>query len=307
MEYDMMKTREYFDQTADTYDESVYCEAGPNYPANFYRLEMAKMIIGQHISSGRILDAGCGTGKLLTYLAMNGYDCAGCDFSANMLKKARHELASISGKEIPLIQTALDDLSMFADRSFDHVFCLGVFPYISEDRENRCYHELHRVIRPGGYFITAHTNEIFDTFTFNKYTIRFFERNLWPLLQEVNAGLNLEKAKTQLRSLIVNPDEPVTKEPDKSARDLVFMKSENPLLYPEKIGRFGFANREVRYYHFHALPPLLRNGDQELLDASKKMEIRFSSKWQGMFMASTFLSIAQAFDAGLPCPPGNGG
>ncbi|MFA6294426.1 MAG: class I SAM-dependent methyltransferase [Victivallales bacterium] len=255
------------------------------------------MIIGTHIPSGRILDAGCGTGKLLAYLAMNGFDCAGCDFSANMLKKARQNLGSVSAREIPLIQTALDNLSMFADRSFDHVFCLGVFPYISEDKESRCYRELRRVIRPGGYFITAHTNEIFDAFTFNKYTIRFFERNLWPLLQDVDAGLNLEGAKTQLSSLIVNPDKPVNTEANRSARDLVFMKPENPLLYPEKIASFGFANREIRYYHFHALPPLLRDGNQELLNASKKMEIRFSSNWQGMFMASTFLSIAQAVDA----------
>lgn len=294
MDFNQKETIEYFDQSANTYDDSGYCEAGTNYPANFYRLEIVKMIIGTNISSGRILDAGCGTGKLLAYLAMKGFDCAGCDFSANMLMQAQLNIKNVSSKEIPLIQTSINNLAIFKDSSFDHIFCLGVFPYISEDQEGQCYHELRRVIKPGGYFVSAHTNEIFDTFTFNKYTICFFERNLWPLLHEVHCDLNLEGLKTQLGSLIVNPDKPINVDPKKSGRDIVFTKSENPITYSEKISQYGFENKGIQYYHFHALPPLLRNDNPELLEASKKMEIHFSSKWQGMFMASTFISIAQA-------------
>lgn len=297
MSYNMKKTVEYYDQTANTYDDSGYCEIGPYYPANLYRLEIAKEIVSK-LPRGRILDAGCGTGKFLAYLTEKGYNCAGCDFSSNMLRQSQHNISKVSSRKVPLIHTSIDNLSMFEDKSFDHIFCLGVFPYIPEDQEEQCYHELYRVIKPRGYFITAHENEIFDTFTFNKYTLRFFERNIYPLLCEVSNNLNLEELKSQMGTLIKNPDKPINVDLKKSGRDVIFTKPDNPITYPEKLSKYRFKNKEILYYHFHAMPPLLRNNNPKLLEISKKMEIRFSRKWQGMFMSSTFISIAQRVEGG---------
>lgn len=292
MEFDLDHTAAFYDRSAPGYDRG-YAEAGPCYPANLYRLKLVEEVIAG-LPPGRALDAGCGTGKLLLLLLRKGWDCAGTDLSAGMLREAERNLAPLGGKKAPLFQTPLDDLSMFADASFDHVFCLGVLPYIPEEKEPGCYRELRRVIKPGGLFVTAHENEIFDAFTFNKYTLRFFERNFYPLLRELDQKSDPERLKSELGSLVTHPDKPVNQDPAKTGRDFIFTKPENPLTYPEKLARYGFFGKENLYYHFHALPPLLREGSPALIELSRRMEVRCARTWQGMFLASTFVSVAHA-------------
>ncbi len=293
MTHDITRTAAYYDEIADAYDGRGYSQTGPDYPANLYRLELAKSIIAT-LPPGRVLDAGCGTGRFLAHLAREGHDCAGCDFSAGMLARARANLAEVSSRPVRLVQAALHDLSMFEDESFDYVFALGVFPYIPEELESGSYRELRRVIRPGGIFVSAHENELFDLFTFNKYTLRFFDSNIFPLLAKRRDGLDLEDLRAKLASLIVHPDLPVNTDPERSGRDIIFTRPENPLVYGSKLTDYGFAQQDLLYYHFHALPPLLRNGDRELEELSKQVELTEARAWQGMFLASTFLSVAQA-------------
>jgi len=278
MDYNKQHTIEYYNNHARTYDNDG------EYPANKFRLELVSEILDK-LPKGKILDAGCGTGKFLEIATKKGFDCTGCDFSKGMLEKAKDILP-----EIPFINTSIDDLSMFKDETFDHVFCLGVLPYIPEGQEEKVYREIRRVIKKGGYFISAHQNELFDIFTFNKYTLRFYERNIFPLL-----NINIEKARTKLASLITNSDKPINKNSENSARDIVFTKPENPILYPSKLAKYGFEHKEFLYYNFHCLPPLIRNADKKLIEISKEMEIKLSKDWRGMFMASTFISVAQAF------------
>jgi len=273
MTYDKVNTIAYYNETAETYDNDGI------YPANRFRLELIAEILNK-LPKGKIFDAGCGTGLFLKMAHKAGFECMGCDFSEGMLKKAKNILP-----DILLIQSSIDDLFMFEDKSFDHVFCLGVFPYIPEEKEGKAYKELRRVIKPGGYFVTAHQNELFDMFSFNKYTLKFFERNFF---------VSTEYEKTELAKLITNPHKPVNKDNKNSARDIVFTKPENPLLYPGKLAKHCFEHKEFLYYNFHKLPPLIRNADKRLIEASKSMEITFAKRWQGMFMASTFVSVAVA-------------
>lgn len=291
MQYNKNNTIEYYDSHATTYDNDG------DYPANKTRLELVSSILEQ-LPKGKLLDAGCGTGQFLKIAHESGHKCIGCDFSSGMLKEAKKTLAGI---RVPVIQTSLDDLSMFKDEAFDHVFCLGVLPYIPEEKEEKVYRELRRVIKPGGYFVTAHQNELFDMFTFNKYTLRFFDRNIFPLIFDISSNGDDEGEgwfrvlfKKRLASLLTNPDEPINTDGNNSARDIVFTKPENPITYPNKLREYGFANKEFLYYNFHCLPPSIRNENKELIEISKRMEVRYSRDWQGMFMASTFISVAQA-------------
>ena len=280
--YNKKETLNYYDKHAETYDDDRI------YPANKFRLELVSDILKQ-IPKGKILDAGCGTGMFLEVATKAGFDCTGCDFSEGMLNKAKEILP-----DIPLIQTSIDDLSMFQDETFDHVFCLGVLPYIPEEQEGKAYQEIRRILKKGGYFISAHQNELFDMFTFNKYTLRFFERNMLPLISQINPYIDPELWKDELSKLITHSDAPINKDSNNSARDVIFIEPENPILYPDKLAKYGFTNKEFMYYNFHCLPPLIRNGARELIEISKQMEIQFARNWQGIFMASTFISVAQA-------------
>lgn len=293
MTWDIAKTAEYYDAIASSYDERGYSLSGGDYPANHFRLEMAKKILAD-LPKGRLLDGGCGTGLFLAHAAAEGFDCVGSDFSIGMLDQARSNLPAQAADRVRLVQAPLHDLGEMEDASFDAVFCLGVFPYVPENLEAPSYREMRRLIRSGGTFVTAHQNELFDLLTFNKYTLRFFERNVFPLLEKHGANVDLSAARDELRSLITHPDEPVNTDAGRSGRDIIFTRPENPLTFGEKLASFGFAAKDTLYYHFHSVPPLVRNGSDTLLDASKRLELSEARSWQGMFIASTFVSIAEA-------------
>jgi len=289
----LISAEHYYDNQAENYDKACYyTESTGYYPANWYRLELTKKIIEQRISPGStVLDAGCGTGEILVHLLEKGHQASGCDLSQKMIDVGRRKLES-RHLTAEITKTSLEDLQMYKSNSFDAVLAMGVFPYIREERDAACLAEIHRVLRPKGLFVSAHENELFDLFTFNKYTLRFFERNIYPLLRQVAPTASLKKLKSQMATLIRNPEEPKSVDPLKAPRDVIFTKPENPLTYGDKIKALGFELERLEYYHFHALPPLLRNGDRQLMQMSKQMEGRFSASWQGAFLASTFIAIS---------------
>jgi SAM-dependent methyltransferase len=90
----------------------------------------------------RILDAGCGSGRVLDELAQFG-DVTGVDLSRSAVAAAwarGHSVARARVEELP-----------FADRSFDLVTCLDVIEHTPDDL--RALRELARVTRPGGYLL----------------------------------------------------------------------------------------------------------------------------------------------------------
>src|ERR1700739_1276530 len=58
-------------------------------------------------SPGKLVDLGCGTGRLCVHFAAKGYECVGVDLSEEMLAKARDN----AGKEDPSPATFGRDLS----------------------------------------------------------------------------------------------------------------------------------------------------------------------------------------------------
>ena len=96
--------------------------------------------------------------------------------------------------------------------------------------------------------------------------------------------------------LIKYPNKPIKDDPDisyHSTREYVFTKPENPITYPKKLLRYNFEHQDTFFYNFHVMPPLIRNKDKKMLDISKKLEIKYSQDWRGMFLASTFVTISQ--------------
>jgi SAM-dependent methyltransferase len=96
---------------------------------------------------GRILDAGCGTGRHTTYLADRGGGVVGVDQSPEMLARvlAKHDVSE-------LCQAVLTELP-FADAVFDAAVCALVlthFPDLGQPIE-----ELARVVQPGGTLLIS--------------------------------------------------------------------------------------------------------------------------------------------------------
>lgn len=291
IEYDLETTRRFYDRKSSTYDrDTYYPEDSGTYPANLFRLKLVQKLVADRLDpSLRVLDAGCGTGELVLWLAAQGLSVSGFDISPKMVEATHSKLAE-KGLAAEVQVGLLNDLERYQDRSFDWVFCLGVLPYIPGDLEADCYRELSRVLKGGGLFVSAHENELFDAFTFNRFTLRFFERNIWPLLAGSLPEANRAVMVDRFSKLITHPDEPDSK--STKSRDNIFTRPENPLTYPAKLARYGFRHQGNWFYHFHALPPLIRNLDPVLVEASRALEIDQAEAWQGLFMASTFVNMA---------------
>lgn len=102
----------------------------------------------------RVLELGCGVGRIGHLLAPQVAHWEGADISANMLKVARERLAAHANVGFTeLVRTSLAPLP---DASFDKAYCVAVFIHMDKEDFYLYLEELARVVKPGGliYFDT---------------------------------------------------------------------------------------------------------------------------------------------------------
>lgn len=106
-----------------------------------------QLLRGRVAPDARVLDAGCGAGRNLVYLAGAGVDVTGVDRDPLALDEARRRLPHAR-----LRRAELDALP-FDDDAFDVVLCNAVLHFAdSLDHAARCLDECRRVLAPGGLF-----------------------------------------------------------------------------------------------------------------------------------------------------------
>jgi ubiquinone/menaquinone biosynthesis C-methylase UbiE len=98
--------------------------------------------------SGRLLDAGVGTGRNIPFYP-SGSDVVGIDISPRMLGRAERRIDRSAATSIELKTmdvTALD----FADRSFDAAVATFLFCVLPDESQAPALRELGRVVKIGG-------------------------------------------------------------------------------------------------------------------------------------------------------------
>jgi ubiquinone/menaquinone biosynthesis C-methylase UbiE len=112
---------------------------------------------------GRLLDLGCGTGRLLIPFAQRGYQVVGADLSAEMLAVAS-EKASAAGVVVQLLRANLTELDCLRDQSFDYAACLfsTLGMVLGADQRRRVAAHTFRILRPGGRFLLHVHNRWFS-------------------------------------------------------------------------------------------------------------------------------------------------
>jgi len=97
--------------------------------------------------SGRILDAGVGTGRNIAYYPA-GAEVVGIDLSPAMLARADRRARQI-GRLVELQQMDVTRLT-FPDRSFDAAVASFLFCVLPNDLQVPALREIERVLKPGG-------------------------------------------------------------------------------------------------------------------------------------------------------------
>jgi ubiquinone/menaquinone biosynthesis C-methylase UbiE len=112
---------------------------------------------------GRLLDLGCGTGRLLLAFARRGYRVLGVDLSPEMLAVARAK-ADEAGVAVALVRANLAQLDGLADASFDYAACLfsTLGMVLGRGQRERVVAHTFRVLRPGGRFVLHVHNRWFN-------------------------------------------------------------------------------------------------------------------------------------------------
>jgi SAM-dependent methyltransferase len=106
-----------------------------------YPLKYAQMTVKDQ--AGKILEAGCGAGRILRYYHDRGYDIIGFDFIDVAISKL---------KEIdPTLKAEVGDITRlrFADQSFKYVLAFGLYHNL-EHGMDKAIQETHRVLEKGG-------------------------------------------------------------------------------------------------------------------------------------------------------------
>ena len=102
----------------------------------------------------RVLDAGCGTGRVMIRLAELGYDCVGVDLDPSMLAVARKHAPELPWFQVDLTEFEPARLGIAA--GFDLVIAAGnIFPLLAPGTEATVVERLSAALRPGGLMIAG--------------------------------------------------------------------------------------------------------------------------------------------------------
>ncbi len=128
------------------------------------------------LAAKRVLDLGCGFGKMCRYAIDSGAaTVVGIDISAKMLAKARSDTPD---QRITYVRSALEDLS-FAPASFDVVVSSLAFHYV--ERFDSICANVKSWLVAGGAFVFSVEHPMVTAFPVGAYLKGKGEKEHWPI------------------------------------------------------------------------------------------------------------------------------
>ena len=109
-------------------------------------------ILSREYKIRKILDVGCGTGRLIKYLNSNGLDAKGCDISKTAVDFANR----INRKKVALVASA--EKLPFRENSFDLVTSISTIEHLTKKQADKFIQEAKRVLKPGAYIFLVTPN-----------------------------------------------------------------------------------------------------------------------------------------------------
>lgn len=135
----------------ETWTEEEFFESGRREVREQVLNDLENVCQGKDPKQMRVLEIGCGAGRVMRALAEVFGEVHGVDVSKEMIRLARRALEGVPNARV--YQNNGMDLSAVPGLPFDFVFSTIVFQHISSMEVIENYvREVHRLLRPGGLF-----------------------------------------------------------------------------------------------------------------------------------------------------------
>jgi ubiquinone/menaquinone biosynthesis C-methylase UbiE len=142
---DEASVRAAYDTVADTYADHFRSTE----PELAVELAMVEHFVSLLQEPRRVIDAGCGAGRMMPVLAALGCEVEGIDLSGEMIRRAEADHG-----EFRFSVGSLSELP-FADEAFDGVFSWYSTIHSPDEDLPQIFAEAARVLRPGGFLLVA--------------------------------------------------------------------------------------------------------------------------------------------------------
>lgn len=113
-------------------------------------------------SEGKVLDFGCGNGRLLEFIQNDELDYVGVDTSKKLIRIARKKYPNKS-----FVQISDERKLPFEDGEFDMIFAIAVFHHFTPKMADNALSEMKRVLKDDGVLVLTIWN------LWNKKYLRF--------------------------------------------------------------------------------------------------------------------------------------
>lgn len=141
----------------------------------------------------KVLDIGCGRGEVAIWLAKQGCQVVGIDYSASAIKLANKALLlqpKAIQQKIKFQRMNLNNL-VFSNTKFDVVICTEVLEHIYPDEQDQLLKQIKVILKPEGFlFIHTSPSKWFFDFTYRYwcYPIGNLITNLWNFVFNKHYG-----------------------------------------------------------------------------------------------------------------------
>lgn len=282
----------YYDRVAGVYDSS-YTGIG-RYRSNYFRLKILVALLKRLVDQPRIiLDAGCGDARPLLELLSHGFDVRGFDASEamlaagrNLLRDAGHDSSRIEKGDIYAIKAD--------DHSYDAVVCMGVVENLPDHAT--IFGEFRRVLRARGRLFVSLPNDLFSLFSFNKHSIAYLSK----LFADIGVPLDVrEKAIDDIARWYDLDSIAMTRKTFEDAqidKSRIELASYNPLNVNQALMALGFRVEEVRFFHYHPLPPRFEVESPAVFHGVAERLETVEYDWRGGILCNCMVVQAQALE-----------
>jgi 2-polyprenyl-3-methyl-5-hydroxy-6-metoxy-1,4-benzoquinol methylase len=130
-----------------------------SYYAGIYLDEIKSNLKAINGKPLKVLDVGCGAGRLMTPVAQMGHEVTGIDYHRDSLRIARENLEAAGAKYELIEADVTDALAELPDAGYDTVMAIESI-FVSEAYESIVDH-MARVLRPGGLMFITHRTRYF--------------------------------------------------------------------------------------------------------------------------------------------------